>query len=105
MWYENYDKGLSLNPVSSPRYAGNYPYLVVTTEANMIADHNAIYNGNFTLFVQQFFQRHITLQEPLPLPADPQNCWLEESAAGGLVPPERSCDNKGESCSGQTPMN
>ena len=105
MWYQNYGKGLSLKPVSSPRYASNYPYLVVTTEANIIADHNAIYNGNFTLFAQQFFQKHITLQQPLPLPTDPKKCWLEESSAGSLMPPERSCDNKGQSCSGQKPMN
>jgi hypothetical protein len=105
MLNDNYGNGLCLKPVSSPNYASNYPYLVVTTDADVIADHNAIYNGNFTLFTQQFFQQHIALQQPLPLPTDPVACWREQSAAGGLVPAERSCDDKGESCSGQTPTN
>ncbi|MGB5473423.1 MAG: hypothetical protein WBQ78_08090 [Gammaproteobacteria bacterium] len=105
MLNENYGNGLCLKPVSSPKYASNYPYLVVTTDADVIADHNAIYNGNFTLFAQQFFQKHIALEQPLPLPTDPLACWREQSAASGLVPAERSCNDKGESCSGQTPTN
>jgi hypothetical protein len=105
MLNKNYGNGLLLKPVSSPKYAKNYPYLVVTTDARVIADHNAIYNGNFTLFAQQFFQKHIVLEQPLP-PADPVvACWREQSAAGGLVPAERSCADEGKSCSGQTPTN
>ena len=103
---KSYGNGLFLKPVSSPKYTSNYPYLVVTTEANVIADHNAIYNGKFTLFAQQFFQKHIALEQPLPHSTDPVvACWREQCAAGALVPAERSCDDKGESCSRQTPTN
>ncbi len=106
MFDNNYGKGLSLKSVSSPKYASNYPYLVVTTNADVIADHNAIYNGKFTLFAQQFVQKHITLEEDLPAAPNPVRCWPEnEPVPGALVPLRRSCDDGGKPCTWQTKMN
>ena len=105
MGKETYDNGLSLKPVSSPKYASNYPYLVVTTDADVIADHNAIYNENFTLFVHQFFKKHIQDKKTKPLPADSVACWPEEKVPGGLLPTERSCDDGDKPCTWQTLTN
>lgn len=45
-----------------PKYTNRYPYLVVSTDAGVIADHNAIYNERFTDFTMAFIARHITAQ-------------------------------------------
>jgi hypothetical protein len=49
----------------SPKYTGRYPYLVVKTDAGVIADHNAIYNERFMDFTMAFTFEHITA-EPRP---------------------------------------
>ena len=116
---DNYGPGLSLVPVvhpkektdpgqsANPKYTRNYPYLVVTTDASVIADHNAIYNGNFTLFAHQFFQKHIALERPLPPASGSVQCWPKAKVSGGLLPIERSCqlDDAGKSCTWQTLTN
>ena len=114
-----YGEGVILEPVenkktehSSPSYASNYPYLVVNTNAEMIADHNAIYNNRFTLFTQMFFINHIIKSKPWTVQSNlvpTSTCWPgpEEEAPGSLLPFEWSCqlDGTGKSCAGQTLTN
>ncbi len=102
-----YGKGLSLEPASSPMYASNYPYLVVTTDEGVIADHNAIYNERFITFAQLFFLYHIGTTSPLTGDSGPK-CWRaneELCKQGALVPCKQSCqfDHAGKTCIGQTP--
>lgn len=101
----SYGKGLNLKLVERPKYAADYPYLVVSTTAAVIPDHNAIYDTKFITFAQQFLLKHITFEEPLPLPSNPVSCWSKEKASDRLVPSERSCDDDGKSCTRQTPTN
>lgn len=60
----------------SPDYAANYPYLVVSTTADFIPDHNSIFGERFTAFLRRFFYTHIAAEETFPVecfePADGQ---------------------------------
>ena len=98
---DTYGKGISLTSVASPKYASNYPYLVVNTDAGMMADHNAIYNDRFVLFAQRFFLEHIRLKKPMSLPGESGNCTpIPNCIEGGLVPCQQSCQlANGDSCS------
>lgn len=51
----------------SPKYASHYPYLVVSTDAGVIADHNAIYNERFLDFAMTFIYQHIAQPKPWTL--------------------------------------
>ena len=103
---DNYGAGVELKGVGSkegdPTYASNYPYLVVKTDENLIADHNAIYSERFTTFAQVFVINHIVSGKPLP---GGKVCRRDEEAypqrtKGGLLPSEQSCWlNDGTSCS------
>ncbi len=89
-----------------PKYASRYPYLVVSTDAGVIADHNAIYNERFLDFTMAFIAEHITAQ---PRPWTPaadlaSSCWPDNEelprTKGALVPNKRSCRlANGDSCS------
>jgi hypothetical protein len=105
----DYGNGVELKGVvikkDEPKYASNYPYLVVKTDENLIADHNAIYSERFTTFSQVFVIKHIVRPKPVPLPGD-EPCRRDEEAypqrtKGGLLPDEQSCwlDDDGTSCS------
>lgn len=104
MLSNNYGKGLNLTPAAAnSKYATNYPYLVVTTDAEIIAGHNAIYNNKFTTFTQQFLLKHIVFKQPLPAAPDSSACWRDTSVPGSLVPYERSCRlSDGSACTKQT---
>jgi hypothetical protein len=104
MLYNNHGRGLKLRPAAAgSRYATNYPYLVVTTDAEVIADHNAIYSEKFTTFTQQFLLKHIVLKQPLPARPDSVACWPDAGALNSPIPYERSCQqDDGSVCTRQT---
>jgi len=86
----------------SPKYAARYPYLVVSTDAGVIADHNAIYNERFLDFGITFITEHISQAKPWGWPerASARNCVSTED---GLLPYEQSCwRSDGKSCSTPT---
>jgi hypothetical protein len=85
------------------KYSANYPYLVVKTDAQIIADHNSIYSEPFIRFLHSFFLVHIANGRPFE--AGP--CWkppeVEACLLDGLVPCEQSCRfPDGKSCSGRS---
>ena len=71
------------------RYSANYPYLVVKTDAKIIADHNAIYSEPFVRFVHAFFLLHIANRRPF----EADRCYrdFENCRPGSGIPCERSC--------------
>lgn len=90
--------GSAVELIADSKYTPNYPYLVVKTDAGVIADHNAIYNERFTEFLHLFFLRHIALKQHFPA-----GCWRDVDACDptGFVPCERSCRlEDGSSCCG-----
>ena len=50
----------------SPDYAANYPYLVISTNADFIPSHSAIYGERFTDFLRRFYLRHLAAQINFP---------------------------------------
>ena len=92
----SYGATVRLEPESTGEYAAGYPYLVVTTDAGVIADHNAIYNDHFINFAQLFFLNHIASPRPALLPGDAEeSCWRDADVphctVGSQLPCERSC--------------
>lgn len=91
--------GSQVELIADPKYAANYPYLVVKTDAGVIADHNAIYNERFIEFLHRFFLRHIAQKRHFPAA-----CWRDVEACdpAGLIPCEQSCRlEDGGSCCGR----
>ena len=43
----------------SPDYAANYPYMVISTNADFVPSHSAIYGERFTDFLRRFYFRHL----------------------------------------------
>jgi hypothetical protein len=92
--------GRDIELVGDPRYAPNYPYLVVQTDGRIIPDHNSIYTERFVEFMHLFFLQHVALQHTFPA-----DCWnkLEACDPSGRVPCEQACRlTDGASCSGRT---
>lgn len=89
----------------SPKYTARYPYLVVSTDAGVIAGHNAIYNERFLDFTMTFIDQHITADDPWPTPGvRAPNCWpVNENpprTKDALVLNQRSSQSaNGDSCS------
>jgi hypothetical protein len=50
----------------SPEYAANYPYLVISTDADYIPDHSSIYGERFTDFLRRFYFRHVAAKVNFP---------------------------------------
>jgi hypothetical protein len=68
-----------------PKYAANYPYLVVSTDVGVIADHNSIYNERFLDFELTFITEHISLAKPLTWP-QAETAPTRTPAIEGLLP-------------------
>jgi len=82
------------------KYSANYPYLVITTDAEIIASHNAIYSEPFVEFLHKFFLVHIANGRPFE--ADVCHRDFAGCLPGGLIPCERSCQlQTGEACTSQ----
>ncbi len=97
-----------------PRYAPNFPYLVISTGKDIIKDHNSIYGENFTDFLRRFYIRHIKARINFP-----RRCFPEDQHDVGdtkvnrktlpackptaITPCEQSCQRAdGSSCSGRS---
>lgn len=63
----NYGAEVELRPVCRPSAQPGYPYLVVRTDRQVIANHNAIYNERFTDFTQLFLLNHVSGPRSAPL--------------------------------------
>jgi hypothetical protein len=85
----------------SPDYAANYPYLVISTNADFVPSHSSIYGERFTDFLRRFYFRHLV--ERLNFP---EQCFANsnpECRATDATPCERSwtprleykCESKG----------
>jgi len=72
------------------KYSANYPYLVITADPKIIADHNAIYNEPFIEFLHKFFLLHVANSRPFE--ADVCHRNAPGCQAGGALPCERSCE-------------
>ena len=85
-------------------YAARYPYLVVSTDAGVIADHNAIYNERFLDFTITFINQHISQDKPWTFPqADTAPTCSPNMDMDALLPAEQSCWlANGKSCSEPT---
>jgi len=89
---KDFQKCMAKPRQSSPKYASRYPYLVVRTDAGVIADHNAIYNERYLDFAMTFIDQHISHPKPNPW-AWPQGDSAPTCtpAKGSLLPSEQSC--------------
>jgi len=83
------------------KYSANYPYLVITADPRIIADHNAIYSEPFVEFLHKFFLVHVANKRPFE--ADVCHRDFPGCRPGGPVPCERSCQlaTSGRACSDQ----
>lgn len=97
-----------------PRYAPNFPYLVISTGKDIIKDHNSIYSEHFTDFLRRFYIRHINARINFP-----RKCFPEDQPDVGdtekdrktlpackptaITPCVQSCQRAdGSSCSGRS---
>jgi hypothetical protein len=72
----------------SPDYAANYPYLVISTNADFIPSHSAIYGERFTDFLRRFYFRHLVDRLNFP-----EQCFQNtnpECRASDVIPCDRS---------------
>ena len=72
----------------SPDYAANHPYLVISTNADFVPSHSAIYGERFTDFLRRFYFRHLV--ERLNFP---EQCFPNpnpECRASDVIPCDRS---------------
>jgi hypothetical protein len=72
----------------SPDYAANYPYLVISTNADFIPSHSAIYGERFTDFLRRFYFRHLVVRLNFPT-----QCFQNpnpECRASDVIPCDRS---------------
>lgn len=72
----------------SPDYAANYPYLVISTNADFIPSHSAIYGERFTDFLRRFYFRHLV--ERLNFPEQCFENANPECRASDIIPCDRS---------------
>jgi len=72
----------------SPDYAANYPYLVISTNADFIPSHSAIYGERFTDFLRRFYFRHLVVRLNFPYQCFPNP--NPECRASDVIPCERS---------------
>lgn len=72
----------------SPDYAANYPYLVISTNADFIPSHSAIYGERFTDFLRRFYFRHLV--ERLNFPEECFENTNPECRASDVIPCDRS---------------
>lgn len=72
----------------TPDYAANYPYLVVSTDANFIPSHSAIFGESFTDFLRRFYLRHLAWQ--LNFPRDCFENTNPECIPSDITPCDRS---------------
>jgi hypothetical protein len=85
----------------SPDYAANYPYLVISTDANFIPSHSAIYGERFTDFLRRFYLRHLAAQINFP-----EQCFKNsnpECIPSDITPCDRSWKPRLEYGCGGTP--
>lgn len=72
----------------SPEYAANYPYLVISTNADFVPSHSAIYGERFTDFLRRFYFRHLV--ERLNFPEQCFENTNPECRASDVIPCDRS---------------
>lgn len=72
----------------SPDYAANYPYLVISTNADFVPSHSAIYGERFTDFLRRFYFRHLV--ERLNFPEQCFQNTNPECRASDVIPCDRS---------------
>ena len=72
----------------SPEYAANYPYLVISTNADFVPSHSAIYGERFTDFLRRFYFRHLVERLNFPYQCFPNP--NPECRASDVIPCERS---------------
>ena len=72
----------------SSEYTANYPYLVISTNADFIPSHSAIYGERFTDFLRRFYFRHLVVRLNFP-----EQCFENtnpECRASDVMPCDRS---------------
>ena len=107
-----YGDDLVLTPNKDTHYSPNFPYLVISTEEDIIKDHNAIYGENFTDFLRRFYVSHINARINFPrkcFPEDRQNSkvkWVPGCTFSDITKCVQSCEKEdGSSCSSRTGNN
>ena len=95
--------GRNVRLVGHGEYSANYPYLVIKTDREIIADHNEIYSEPFVRFLHSFFLVHIADGRPFESDKCIKAKDVEACPLDGLVPCEQSCRlPDGRSCSGRS---
>ncbi len=96
--------GDNITMIRNEDYAPNYPYLVISTDANLIPGHNEIYGEDFMRFLRRFYIRHIKAKVTFP-----RACYAQPGCLkSDITPCERSCRRLGDdgvSCSDRVPPN
>ncbi|HYN22096.1 MAG TPA: hypothetical protein VE078_14140, partial [Thermoanaerobaculia bacterium] len=84
----------------SPDYAANYPYLVISTNADFVPSHSSIYGERFTDFLRRFYFRHLVKQ--LNFPCQCFKSSNPQCLASDVIPCDRSWTPRLEySCEGK----
>ena len=94
--------GENITMIRNEDYAPNHPYLVISTDKNLIPGHNEIYGEHFMRFLRRFYIRHIKAKVTFPRACYPQPVCLKSD----ITPCVRSCQRLGDggaSCSDRVP--
>ncbi len=94
--------GDNITMIRNEDYAPKHPYLVISTDKNIIPGHNEIYGEHFTRFLRRFYIRHIKAKVTFPRACYAQPACLKSD----ITPCERSCRRLGDggaSCSDRVP--